>query len=395
MCRCVGDGGRLQTTRPTADDSRVNAAVTRPVRACHLIHHLAPGGAEHVLVDLASVAAGTGMDMSVVSMMPLDGHRYPEVLQAAGVQVHSLELHSWWDPRGPRRLAALIDELAPDLLHSHLKHADVVAGRVAHTVGLPHVSTLHVIEDQVGGLAARKRDLAARARIRSASLTIAVSEALRSWYLRTYPEDPARVVTIHNGVPSPPAFDESDRLAVRSEIGVPPEAVMATMVAVMRPGKGHEVLLRAAAETDDVVFVIVGDGPRLTEVRRAAAGLGAGRVVFTGFREDVPRLLAASDIVVHPTLFDALPTALIQGLAAGIPAVASEVGGIPEIVTPGTGYLVPPGEPAALASSLRSLAGDADARRWMGKAARERFDEAFDGAAWSARLVATYRTLIG
>ncbi|MFH1103912.1 MAG: glycosyltransferase [Actinomycetota bacterium] len=371
----------------------MSASPARPVKACHLIHDLGPGGAEHVLVDLASVAAEAGMEMSVVSMMPLGALRYPQRLREAGVDVRSLELRAWWDPRGPRRLSGLIADLVPDVLHSHLKHADVVAGRVAVGVGVPHVSTLHVVEDQVVGLAARKRNLAARSRMRSAAVTIAVSDALRAWYLATFPERPDRVVTIRNGVPAPLVFDETDRTAVRAELGIPPEAVVATMVGVVRPGKGHDVLLRAAAHVDGVVFLIAGDGPEMATVRRLAAALPPGRVVLAGFWEDVSRLLAASDLVVQPSRFDALPTTLIHALAAGIPAVASKVGGIPEIVAPGTGMLVPPGDPDLLAAAVRSLAGDADARRWMGKAARERFDQEFDGARWAGRLVALYRSL--
>jgi len=370
-------------------------AHTRPVRACHLIHDLGPGGAEHGLVDLASVATGAGLDMSVVSMMPLGDLRYPRMLTAAGVEVRSLDLRAWWDPRGPRRLAGMIGGLSLDVLHSHLKHADVIAGRVSRRVGVPHVSTLHVIEDRATGLALRKRDFAARSRIESAARTIAVSDAVRTWYLATYPERPERVVTIHNGVPEPRRFDDVERSAVRSELGVPPDRVMALMAAVVRAGKGHDVLLRAAEQVPEVVFVIAGDGPEMASVRRLADRLPPGRVVLPGFREDVPRLLAAADLVVHPALFDALPTTLIHAFAAGVPAVASDVGGIPEIVTSGTGVLVAPGDAAALASAIRDLAGDADVRRWMGKAARERYEEEFSGTRWAGRLIDLYRAVSG
>ncbi len=363
------------------------------MRACHLIHDLGPGGAEHVLVDLASVAAAAGMQMSVVSMLPLGDLLYPRVLEESGVEVRSLDLHAWWDPRGPRRLARLMGDLDPDVLHSHLKHADVVAGRVAARTGVPHVSTLHVIEDGVSGLAARKRDLAARSRMRSAARTIAVSDALREWYLATFPERPDRVVTIRNGVPAPAVVDDAERTAVRDELGVPIDAVMAVTIAVMRPGKGHGVLIDAAGRTEGVVFVVVGDGPEAAAVRAAAADLPPGRMVFTGFRTDVGRILAASDLVVHPSEFDALPTTLIHALAAGVPAVASAVGGIPEIVAPGTGTLVPPGDAAALSAAVSAMALDADGRRWMGKAARERFDQEFEGTRWARRLVEVYRAV--
>lgn len=360
------------------------------IRACHLIHDLGPGGAEHVLVDLATVAADAGIDLTVVSMLPTDGLRYPETLRASGVAVRSLGLRAWWDPRGPRRLRRLVATLAPDVLHSHLKHADFVAGRVARQTGIPQVSTLHVIEDGVTGLAARKRDLAARSRMGTAAVTVAVSDAVRDWYLRRFDESPDRVVTIHNGVPDPGEPSLEDRAALRAELGIAADAVVAAMIAVMRPGKGHDVLLAAAAAIEGIVFLVAGDGPLQEQVLEAAARLPAGRMVFCGFRDDVDRVLAAADLVVHPSLADALPTALIHAAAAGRPAVASAVGGIPEIVVPGSGLLVPPGDAAALAGALRTLAGDADDRHWMGKRARERYDEEFGAARWASRLRGLY-----
>lgn len=364
------------------------------IRAFHLIHDLGPGGAEHVLVDLASVAQGAGIDLTVVSMLPIDGLRYPELLRAAGVTVVSLDLRAWWDPRGPRRLQRLVESAPPDVLHSHLKHADFVAGQVARRVGIPHVSTLHVIESDVSWPKRLKRDLATRSRKRTAAMTVAVSDAMRQWYLNESGESPERVVTIRNGVPDPGPTIDGDRLAVRAGLGIDSGAVVAATIAVMRAGKGHDVLLDAARSVDGVVFLIVGDGPLEREVRSRAVGLPPGRVVFTGFREDVDRILAASDIVVHPSLADALPTALIHAIAAGRAIVASDVGGIPEIVTPGAGELVPPGDSAALAEAVGALAADPDERYSLGKQARERYDEEFGAAMWATRLRSLYEGLV-
>ena len=115
-----------------------------------------------------------------------------------------------------------------------------------------------------------------------------------------------------------------------------------------------------------VRFVLAGSGPEEARLRARVEAEGlAGRVVFAGFREDVAALLAAADLVVHPSHADALPTALIHALAAGVPAVATRVGGIPEIVGDDAGVLVPPAEPAALAGAVRDLAGDpGGAGRW-------------------------------
>lgn len=366
----------------------------RRLRVCHLIHDLGPGGAEHVLVDLARVAAPAGFDLSVVSMMPLTGLRYPEVLRELGVAVRSLDLGAWWDPRGPGRLRRLLADLDPQVLHSHLKHADVVAGRVARSAGIPHVSTLHVIEDAVSGLGRLKRWMATRSRLRTAAATIAVSDAQRTWYLAMSNADPSRVITVHNGIPDPGVATVDMQREVRAELGVGADAVVAAMVAVMRPGKGHDVLFDALVDIDPrVVVVLAGDGELMAEVT-ARAQRHPGRVVLTGFREDIPRLLGAADLVVHPSLADALPTALMHAAAAGLPVVASAVGGIPEIVTPESGILVPPGDPASLAVAVNTLAADAGARTRMGRAARVQYERRFAVGHWLSELRGVYEAVL-
>jgi len=365
------------------------------VRACHLIHDLGAGGAEHVLVDLARVAGDAGIEMRVVSMMTLDGRRYPGDLRRLGVPVDSLGLSSRWDPRGPHRLSVLLGGDPPDLLHAHLKHADLVGARAARRLGIPLISTLHVVEDEVTGTARLKRDLAARVRVRRAARTIAVSAALREWYLAAFPADPARVVTLHNGIPAPPPLARGRRREIREALGVPAAAVLAATVALFRPGKGHEDLLAAAerlADRTDLWFVLAGAGPEEAALRRTAAGLE--RVVFAGFRDDVGDLLAAADLIVHPSHADALPTALIHGLAAGLPVVATAVGGIPEIVTPEVGELVAARDPEALAVAVARLAADPEGRRLAGKQARGRFEDRFEGRRWARRLRSLYDEVI-
>ena len=368
-------------------------AAAKAVRVCHLIHELGPGGAEHVLVDLARVAPAAGLEMRVLSLMPLGGHRYPQMLRDLGVRVDSLDLPSRWDPRGLGRAVRLLRADPPDLLHSHLKHADLVAAYAAPRLGIPMVSTLHLVEDEVGLVGRLKRGLGARARRRGAARTIAVSDALRSWYLSAFPEEPGRVVTIPNGIPAPEPVGAERRAGLRAELGVPDGTLLAAHVAIFRPGKGHDDLISAAGLLGDlpVRFGMAGSGPEEARLRSRVEDEGlSGRVVFAGFREDVAGLLAASDLVVHPSHADALPTALIHALAAGVPAVATRVGGIPEILGEACGVLVPPGDPAALAAAIGAVAGDGERRRMMGEAARARFGALFEGMAWARRLRALY-----
>lgn len=361
---------------------------------CHVIHSLGPGGAESLLVDLATAAGAAGLELSVVSLMPSATLAYHRRLAQLGVPVRSLELPTRWDPRGlPRGLAA-IERLAPDIVHTHLKHADLVGAFAVRRLGVPMVSTLHLIEDAVSPLGWGKRRLATQARLTTAARTIAVSDALRRWYLDTFAAQAHRVVTLHNGVRAAPV-PASARERLRRELGVPETSLMAAMVGIMRPGKGHADLIAAAAGLPtslDIRIVLAGDGPLRSTLEATArsAGLSPGRLVFAGFREDVPVLLAASDLVVQPSRFDALPTALIHGLAAGLPAVASAAGGIPEIVTDDVGILVPPADPAALTSALVVLAGDPERRARLGAAARRRFEAEFDATVWAGRLRGLY-----
>ena len=364
------------------------------IRACHVIHSLQRGGAEHLLVDLAAVAPEVGVHLSVVSLMPLEGHAYAGELRGRGVDVRGVDLPTRWDPRGLQRGAAAIAATAPDVVHTHLKHADLVGAWAAARLGVPMVSTLHLIEDAVSRVGRAKRWAAAQARLRRAARTITVSDAQRDWYLGAFPgADADRVVTVRNGVAPPPAVEPAERERLRAELGAGPDQVLAVMVGIMRPAKGHAELLDAARRLPDdgsITFALLGDGPLRGELEATAAARGGAPVVFAGFRDDVARVLAAADLVVHPSLAEALPTALIHALGAGVPSVASDVGGIPEVVTPEAGVLVPAGDGEALAREVADLASDADRRRALGAGARRRFDQEFDVRRWAERLRAVY-----
>ncbi|HVM15649.1 MAG TPA: glycosyltransferase [Egibacteraceae bacterium] len=369
------------------------------LRVCHVIHSLREGGAEHLLVTLAQAASQVRLEMTVLSLMPHEGLSYTRQLSDLGVRVVGLELATRWDARGLLHARQAIRDIAPDVVHSHLKHADLVGAFAARTLGIPLVSTLHVIEDAPSPLGRFKRRLAGEARLRIADRTIAVSEAQRRWYTAAFAANHDRVVTLHNAVRPAPSIDPEARLRLRASLGVNQNEIMMVMVAIMRPGKGHEDALAAMERIPDslgVHLVFAGDGPQRPALEDLAhRSPAAPRLRFPGFVEDVPTLLAAADLVVQPSHFDALPTTLIYALAAGVPAIATGVGGIPEIVTPEVGCLVPPAQPNALAQAIESLAADADVRRQMGTAARQRFEAHFQASVWAEKLRVLYEDVVG
>ena len=164
--------------------------------------------------------------------------------------------------------------------------------------------------------------------------------------------------------------------------GSRPRRVIAT-VANLRPGKGHDVLLKAAANVvrriPDVTFLIIGDGPRREELERLAASLRiSAQVQFTGYRSDVPEMLRQADVFAFPSFMEASPNAVIEAMAAGLPIVATRVGGIPEVIEhERSGLLVAPGDDRALAAALvRAIERPALASQ-LGDAARQAVEARF------------------
>jgi glycosyltransferase involved in cell wall biosynthesis len=236
-----------------------------------------------------------------------------------------------------------------------------------------------------------------RARRWAASRVIMVSDVARERYLSEGRDRPGHLVVVRNGVLGRPEVGEGSR--VRGELGLPEDAIVISMISALRPEKAHDIAIEAVRrlrERDPRVHLLVaGTGPEAEAIQRAAAPLGDG-VRLLGYRSDVMALLDATDVLLHPAHFDALPTTLIEAAAASVPVVATRVGGIPEIVEDGrTGVLVDgPPQPERLVDALCELLPDADRRAQLGAAARERFEREFSADAWARRLRTVYEDVL-
>lgn len=198
--------------------------------------------------------------------------------------------------------------------------------------------------------------------------------------------DPARISVIRNGIDVARFRARAATSALRSELGWPEAAPVVAVFARLNRLKGLEYFLAAAAllarRFEDARFLIVGDSISQAyrdELEAHAAGLGLGsRVVFTGFRRDVPELLSEVCVSVLPSLSEGLSNVVLEAMAAGVPVVATCVGGTPEMVEDGvTGLLVPPRDAAALARAVGSLLADPARGRSIGRAAQQRAAERF------------------
>ncbi len=222
----------------------------------------------------------------------------------------------------------------------------------------------------------RKRRLICRALARFTDLSLAVSQGVRDYLVREIGLDPARVRVVPNGVDIAAIDAARAGPEVRRELGLPEGLPVLGLVGRLDHwGKGHKELFTAMASLKDRYpchALIVGGGRREEEIKQGAESLGlAGQVHFLGSRRDVPDLLHAMDIFVLPSYSEGVSLALLEAMAAGLPVIATAVGGNPEVVTDGeTGLLIPPRDAGALAQALARLLGDPTFAKKLGENAR-------------------------
>jgi glycosyltransferase involved in cell wall biosynthesis len=365
------------------------------VKVLHVIDNFGYGGAELLLATLGGAAPEVGLDMSVACLGP----RTPErsvtlpVMAAAGLDPSFVGVRRMLDPTGIRKVRAAIAASGCDIVHAHLGYAATLVPIAARAAGVPCVSTLHhVPSPDRPRRELLKEWLWTRSAERGAALVF-VSEAARRAAEQLVGATRPTWRVLYNGVDltrfAPRDPETQPRLP--ADLGIPEGVPVVTVVAALRGPKGHEVALRAwrrvRAAVPDAVLLVVGSGPH-EPVLRAAAGEG---VVFAGVRRDVPELLAGSTLALLPSLTEALPTTLIEAAAAGLPVVATTVGGTPETVAHGrTGLLVPPGDDLALAEAVIGLLRDPGRCAAFGQAGRRLAEERFDLRRWARNLVDLY-----
>jgi glycosyltransferase involved in cell wall biosynthesis len=228
-----------------------------------------------------------------------------------------------------------------------------------------------------------KRRLICRFLGRFTDLSIAVSRGVRDYLIRQGGVNPAKVRVVANGVDFAAIEAARPGPVVRRELGLPEDVPVIGLVGRLDHwGKGHQELFSAMAQIRErhlVHALIVGGGRREAEVRQLAESLGlGGEVHFLGQRRDVPDLLNAMDIFVLPSYSEGVSLALLEAMAAGLPVIATRVGGLPEVVTDGeNGLLIPPRDAEALAGALERLLADPAWARELGDHARDHVREHF------------------
>jgi glycosyltransferase involved in cell wall biosynthesis len=342
-----------------------------------LVLSLAPGGTERLVIEICRHLAGR-VD-STVCCLDTPGEWAAE-LGPLGIPVTSLARQPGFHPSLALALSRVIKERQIDVVHCH-HYSPFVYGLLA-TVLHPRVRLVFTEHGRLtDGLPSRKRRLVNPMLSRWPAQLCAVSADLLQ-HMIAEGFSGHRLQVVYNGIDAGERPRPAQRQAARAALGVPDDALVVGTVGRLDPVKNLAALLRAQvallAAQPSARLVIVGDGPEREALHAEANNLGlAGRVVFAGYRADVRALMPAFDVYANSSTYEGVSLTILEAMAAGLPVVATRVGGNPEVVIEGeTGRLV--GRHAgALGSALVELAANPRTREAMGAAGRWRVKRHF------------------
>jgi glycosyltransferase involved in cell wall biosynthesis len=382
--------------------ARARGTAPRAPAVLQVLPHMGAGGVAQGVVEVAGALGKAGFRAVVASA----GGPGVAELEAAGATHLTLPLASknpariW---RNARHLAAAIRAFGIDIVHARSRAPAWSAALAARRTGARFMTTFHGTYGH--GNALKRRYNAVMA---AGEVVIAISEHIARHVAATYGTDPARIRVIHRGVDArrfdPAAVAPARIEALRRSWGIAGDAPVVMLPGRLTRWKGQLVLVAAMAQLTrgDAVCVLVGDAQGReryrSELEATIARLGLeGRVRMPGACADMPAACRAADLVVSASTDpEAFGRVLVEAQAMARPVIATAHGGALETVAEGeTGWLVPPGDPAALAAALeRALALDADARARMGAAGRARVLDRFTTEAMCAATLAVYRELL-
>jgi glycosyltransferase involved in cell wall biosynthesis len=372
-----------------------------PLRILQVCSSLAWGGTEMHLPILAAKLMERGHAVHAVC------HPKGVILKEAGarhIPACPLPLGAYFDPVATGRFVRLLRREQPDILHLHLSRdlwQTVPAARIAGCGRV--ILTKHI------GSYVRKRDPLHTWLYRHVARIIAVSDVLNKNVRDTCPVTPDRVTTIHHALDlrkyDPAGYDAR---TVRDALGVPPGACLVGTVGRLSPGKGYEDFLKTARGVLDRLpdgaahFLVVGAASYGEEgyaaaIRALARDLGlTDRVLFTGFREDVPALLSAMDLFIFPSRAEGLGATLIEAMAMGVACVSTNSDGTQDIIAhEKTGLAVRPGDVEALVEATVRLIRDRMLRDRLASAGQRHVRQHFDLNVMADKIEQVYLEALG
>lgn len=355
----------------------MTANIKEPSRVLHLVQGLNVGGLEYMVVGLVNRLDRENHMPSICCFNTL-GKLQNKLLDDTKVTL--LKRKPGIDFLYPFKLASMLKEDRIDIVHLHNSTAffyGVLAGKIAgarrivyteHARDVSPNITVRIVDKILSYMTDR---------------IVVVAEFLKWNLVQKEWIDPTTITTIYNGIDGDEFIREFDREEITEELNISPASKIIGIVARLDRIKNHKCLIKAmknvAALFPDALLLVIGDGPLRGELEELVSFERLHKnIIFLGTRNDIPRLLSVLDIFVLCSLSEGLPLTILEAMAAGKSIVATNVGGIPEIIQDGTdGIIIPSDDPDALADAILELIRDDRKRHDMGVKARIKFEERF------------------
>jgi len=373
------------------------------MRVLLVIDDLRRAGAQRVIAQEARALHPRRVVFMVAALTYRGEPTFVPALNEQGVVVEYVPGSGLLDVRRIRAIARLIERFEPHVVHTHLSYANILGTLGSTRVHRPVVASLHNVDTNQLKWATPKRLLEASVLRQWAARIVVVSRGALPATARNFDVPSDRTVVLPNAVDYSSVClpVDYDRARKRAELGASTDEWLVSAVGRLESSKGHRFLLHALAELrlrerpPLIRLVLVGAGPEELALRRLAEREGlAKHVTLLGAREDVAEVIASSDLFVLPSLNEGLSQALLEAVALGIPVVATDVGGIPDVVASGrTGWCVPPGQPAELANAIQQALNSPRTATAYAEAARSLIEHEFNLELHLARLQALYASV--
>jgi len=349
----------------------------KKAKVAHIITTLNTGGAEMMLLKTLRNFGNDKYEHFVVSLMPQGN--VGRIIEREGFKVYCLNMKKSNFIAQIWKLTGILKKEKPQIAHNYLFHADIFGRLAAKAAGIPVVISSFRNEN-IGG---RWREILLRMTDFCVDAVTAVSKKVADTHVsrRTTKKDKMRV--IYNGIEFKD-YHIGDIFLMKNNMGIEEGAFVALTVASLEAKKGHQYLLRALEILKDkgckIKLLLVGDGRQKEKLEREIIKKKLqNEVILTGERQDIAEFLRVADVFVLPSIWEGLPNSLLGAMAAGLPVVATAVGGVPEAVKDNeTGLLVRAKDASALAAAIERIMNDKALREHLTQCAKTYVKENFD-----------------
>jgi glycosyltransferase involved in cell wall biosynthesis len=355
-------------------------SIMKRIKVVHIVPMLSPGGAERVAVHVVRGLDRQRYEPSIISFTGRLNCDLDRLLEVAGIEVRYLGKRLGFDYRTYYRLPPVLNELKPDIVHTHLH---VFRYALPFLLLRKKAALLHTVHNLA------EREIEPRLRwlqryaLKHGVVPVAVAKEVADSLRRLYGIQRCRVIP--NGIPTDRySKPQIPRKEWRAREGFGENDVLFVCVARFAPQKNHALLVKAfalgLARSRSAHLVLVGAGDLQDQLEEQVKNLGlAGQVHFLGLRSDIPEVLGAMDVFVLSSDYEGNPLSVMEAMAAGLPIVSTAAGGVPDLMENGKeGLIVQPGDVDGLSSAMTFLLGNRELRKFLGGAAARRAKEKFD-----------------